>query len=302
MSGSPDVEPDVAWRVENRARHLLADVGLAPAVAVESLSSGMKRRVLLGAVLVSDPDVLLLDEPTNHLDVDTIAWLEDFLGRWRATLVFVTHDRRFSADAGHAHSGNRPRPAVRLVVRLRDISCPQGSRSGGRGKTERAVRQKAGRGRSLDSPRDQGPPHTQRRPRPGTRSRCAGSAASGSDADRQSATRDSRRPAQRNAGGRGRRRSRSPTATQVDRRDFSTTDHARRQDRHHRPQRRGQDHAAAPAARPTAADHRARFAWERICKSPISISCAGSSTKSDRCKRTSATATKPFKSAAVRDT
>ena len=95
MSGSPDVEPDVAWRVENRARHLLADVGLAPAVAVESLSSGMKRRVLLARALVSDPDVLLLDEPTNHLDVETIAWLEEFLGRCRATLVFVTHDRRF---------------------------------------------------------------------------------------------------------------------------------------------------------------------------------------------------------------
>ena len=38
---------------------------------------------------------MLLDEPTNHLDIDTIRWLEDFLLRWPATLVFVTHDRAF---------------------------------------------------------------------------------------------------------------------------------------------------------------------------------------------------------------
>ena len=93
--GSPDEEPETVWRVENRARHLLSNVGLAPEVAVESLSSGMKRRVLLARALVSNPDVLLLDEPTNHLDVETIAWLEEFLSRFRATLVFVTHDRRF---------------------------------------------------------------------------------------------------------------------------------------------------------------------------------------------------------------
>ena len=53
---------------------------------VSTLSSGMKRRVLLARSLISDPDVLLLDEPTNHLDIDTIRWLEDFLLRWPATL------------------------------------------------------------------------------------------------------------------------------------------------------------------------------------------------------------------------
>ncbi len=94
-SGSHGVEPEDAWQVENRARHLLASMELAAEVPVESLSSGMKRRVLLARALVSDPDVLLLDEPTNHLDVETITWLEEFLGRFRATLVFVTHDRRF---------------------------------------------------------------------------------------------------------------------------------------------------------------------------------------------------------------
>jgi len=61
----------------------------------QSLSAGMKRRVLLGQALVNDPDILLLDEPTNHLDIDSIRWLEEFLVRYEKTVFFVTHDRAF---------------------------------------------------------------------------------------------------------------------------------------------------------------------------------------------------------------
>ena len=60
-----------------------------------SLSSGMKRRVLLAQAIVDRPDVLLLDEPTNHLDIDSITWLEGFLKAYPGTLLFVTHDRAF---------------------------------------------------------------------------------------------------------------------------------------------------------------------------------------------------------------
>src|SRR3954468_16736782 len=83
------------WESEHKVEQLLSRMNLAPDLKVETLSSGMKRRVLLARALVSEPDVLLLDEPTNHLDIDTIRWLEDFLLRWPATLVFVTHDRAF---------------------------------------------------------------------------------------------------------------------------------------------------------------------------------------------------------------
>ena len=83
------------WRHKNSAGHLLKRMSLDGDARFETLSSGMKRRVLLARALVSVPDVLLLDEPTNHLDLDAILWLETFLSRWKATLMFVTHDRMF---------------------------------------------------------------------------------------------------------------------------------------------------------------------------------------------------------------
>lgn len=70
-------------------------MSLDPGPEFQTLSAGMKRRVLLGQALVNDPDILLLDEPTNHLDIDSIKWLEEFLVRYEKTVFFVTHDRAF---------------------------------------------------------------------------------------------------------------------------------------------------------------------------------------------------------------
>ncbi|HEY1600954.1 MAG TPA: ATP-binding cassette domain-containing protein [Pirellulales bacterium] len=88
-------ESETAWQAEHKLERILSNMDLPAEARFESLSSGMKRRVLLARALVSGPDVLLLDEPTNHLDVEAINWLEDFLGRTSATLIFVTHDRMF---------------------------------------------------------------------------------------------------------------------------------------------------------------------------------------------------------------
>ncbi len=86
-------EPE--WQEEQRAEQIIQMMELNPEAAFEQLSSGMKRRVLLARAIVSRPDMLLLDEPTNHLDLDSIQWLETFLGRWDGALIFVTHDRQF---------------------------------------------------------------------------------------------------------------------------------------------------------------------------------------------------------------
>ncbi len=83
------------WQADHKVDQVLSRMELDPEATVETMSSGMKRRVLLAQTLVDQPDLLLLDEPTNHLDIDAIGWLETFLARWNGTLMFVTHDRRF---------------------------------------------------------------------------------------------------------------------------------------------------------------------------------------------------------------
>ncbi len=92
--GAPE-DGDEAWRNRLLLDTVLARMQLDPTADFAQLSAGLKRRVLLARGLVCDPDLVLLDEPTNHLDTDAIAWLEDFLLRYRGTLIFVTHDRVF---------------------------------------------------------------------------------------------------------------------------------------------------------------------------------------------------------------
>jgi ABC transport system ATP-binding/permease protein len=83
------------WQRDQFVERVLSQMELDGSVQFQSLSTGMKRRVLLAQAIVSKPEVLLLDEPTNHLDIDAITWLEGFLSSLPSTLLFVTHDRAF---------------------------------------------------------------------------------------------------------------------------------------------------------------------------------------------------------------
>ena len=86
---------ETEWQQEIQVDQAVSRMNLNPDAEFESLSAGLKRRVLLARGLVRDPGLLLLDEPTNHLDIESIDWLENFFSRWNGTLVFVTHDRVF---------------------------------------------------------------------------------------------------------------------------------------------------------------------------------------------------------------
>lgn len=83
------------WQGQLQVEQVISRMQLDADAKFETLSAGMKRRVMLARGLVRDPELLLLDEPTNHLDIASIDWLEGFLKRWGGTLLFVTHDRVF---------------------------------------------------------------------------------------------------------------------------------------------------------------------------------------------------------------
>lgn len=94
-TGIPADMHESDWQDDQLVHQVLRSMDLDGEAAFETLSSGMKRRVMLARALVAKPDLLLLDEPTNHLDLDAIRWLENFLSRWDGALIFVTHDRQF---------------------------------------------------------------------------------------------------------------------------------------------------------------------------------------------------------------
>ncbi len=92
---SHEMENLNAWGVSAKISEIVARLELEPDIEVSEISAGLKRRVLLGRELASNPDVLMLDEPTNHMDIDSVVWLERFLKSCGKTLIFVSHDRSF---------------------------------------------------------------------------------------------------------------------------------------------------------------------------------------------------------------
>ena len=61
----------------------------------DSLSGGEKTRINLARLILENTDILLLDEPTNHLDLRATIWLEEFLGKFKGTVLIISHDRYF---------------------------------------------------------------------------------------------------------------------------------------------------------------------------------------------------------------
>jgi len=93
------------WNAESDAATLLSELGIKEEfhhILMKDMSGKQKVRVLLAQALFGNPDNLLLDEPTNDLDLETVTWLENYLGNYPNTVLVVSHDRHF-LDAISTH-------------------------------------------------------------------------------------------------------------------------------------------------------------------------------------------------------
>jgi ABC transport system ATP-binding/permease protein len=90
------MESEGAWELETKAKIILTKLGIEDFDArVGDLSGGYRKRIALATALLNEPDLLLMDEPTNHLDAESVEWLQEYLDRFRGSLLLITHDRYF---------------------------------------------------------------------------------------------------------------------------------------------------------------------------------------------------------------
>ncbi|WP_411679625.1 ABC-F family ATP-binding cassette domain-containing protein [Clostridium thailandense] len=81
-------------KVDEVAKGLgLLDLGLDKDVS--DLSGGQRTKILLGKLLLQNPDILLLDEPTNYLDEEHIEWLKRYLQNYENAFLLISHDIPF---------------------------------------------------------------------------------------------------------------------------------------------------------------------------------------------------------------
>eukprot|EP01039_Chlorochromonas_danica_P004459 gene4459-4884_t len=87
-----------AAAAESRARRILFGLGFDAEMQVRPtkyFSGGWRMRISLARALFMEPTLLMLDEPTNHLDLNAVLWLDDYLQKWKKTLLIVSHDQDF---------------------------------------------------------------------------------------------------------------------------------------------------------------------------------------------------------------
>lgn len=83
---------------EAKARRILYGLGFTMDMQTKPtkmFSGGWRMRISLARALFIEPTLLMLDEPTNHLDLNAVIWLDEYLQKWKKTLLVVSHDQDF---------------------------------------------------------------------------------------------------------------------------------------------------------------------------------------------------------------
>lgn len=95
---SSELKAICAETAESRVNAILSGLGFTPEMQItptKFLSGGWRMRVAIAQALYIQPTLLLLDEPTNHLDLNAVIWLNNYLQKWKNTLLVVSHDQDF---------------------------------------------------------------------------------------------------------------------------------------------------------------------------------------------------------------
>ena len=88
-----------AHAAESKARRILFGLGFSAEMqqrATKLFSGGWRMRISLARALFMEPVLLMLDEPTNHLDLNAVIWLDDYLQKYKHTILVVSHDQDLS--------------------------------------------------------------------------------------------------------------------------------------------------------------------------------------------------------------
>jgi len=87
-----------AHAAEAKARRILFGLGFSAEMQMRQtklFSGGWRMRISLARALFLEPTLLMLDEPTNHLDLNAVIWLDDYLQKYKHTMLVVSHDQDF---------------------------------------------------------------------------------------------------------------------------------------------------------------------------------------------------------------
>ena len=112
-----------ASAADAKARRILFGLGFSPEMQVRAtklFSGGWRMRISLARALFMEPILLMLDEPTNHLDLNAVIWLDDYLQKYKHTILVVSHDQdSVMGSCGSCEKGSDVTALVRDLYRTK---------------------------------------------------------------------------------------------------------------------------------------------------------------------------------------